>query len=219
MRGRTRIWILAALAMPVAGASLARAQDQAFEIRVRAVYLSPRNASHAYAPLGMPSNALRLNGKWLPDLDVEYFFTPHWSSELVLTYPQSQTVTLRRSVLGSPVALGSFKQFPPMLLLKYDLLPEYRFQPYIGAGLNVTFISDVRLRMPTVGPLQLDHTSVGPAVQAGFDYALGDNWYFNADFKWVMIRTAVTYGGVKITEARFDPYLVGVGIGYRITAL
>jgi hypothetical protein len=50
-----------------------------------------------------PRDAIHINDKWLPDLDFEYFFTPYWSTELVLTYPQSQTVT----VSGTPI--GSFK--------------------------------------------------------------------------------------------------------------
>src|SRR5581483_2134425 len=131
----------------------ARADDQQWEVRVRGVYLDPANHSDAYAPLAIPSNAIHINSKWLPDLDFEYYFAPHWSSELVLTYPQSQTVTVEKSALGGPAALGTFKHLPPVLTVKYGFLPEGDFRPYIGAGLNLTIISDVHLNVPTVGKL------------------------------------------------------------------
>lgn len=190
-------------------------QDPALEVRVRGIYLGMQKHSDAYEPLGIPADAIRVSSKWIPEVDLEYFFTPHWSSELVLTYPQSQTVTAEHSALGGPTILGTFKQLPPTLLAKYDFLPNDRLQPYVGLGVNLTIISDVHLLVPTVGTLQLDKTSVGPAAQAGFDYALGSNWYFNGDFKWVMIRSGVKYRGVEISQVHLDPFLFGLGVGYR----
>jgi outer membrane protein W len=41
---------------------------------------------------------------------------------------QKQTVTIERSVLGGPTAIGTFKHLPPMLTLKYNILGfGYRF--------------------------------------------------------------------------------------------
>ncbi len=197
-------------------ATAVRADDTGpWEVRLRAIYLDPANKSDAFGPLAIPGDAIHINGRWLPDLDLEYFFTPHWSSELVLTYPQSQTVTVEHSALGGPTAIGTFKHLPPILTAKYNFIPHGTFQPYIGAGLNLTIISDVHLDVPTVGSLSLDKTSVGPAAQAGFDYKLADHWYLNADVKWAMIRSDVKFDGAKISEARIDPFLFGMGVGYR----
>jgi outer membrane protein len=198
------------------GTVVAHADEGQWEVRVRAVYLSPANSSDAYAPLQIPADAVHINGKWVPDLDFEYYFTPHWSSELLLTYPQSQTVTVEHSALGGPAAIGTFKHLPPTLTVKYDFLPGRTFQPYVGAGVNLTIISDVHLAVPGVGSLQLDRTSVGPAAQAGFDYRLTDQWYFSGDVKWAMIRSDVKFNGVKVTQVRIDPFLFGVGVGYRL---
>jgi outer membrane protein len=156
-----------------------------------------------------------INDEWLPDLDVEYFFTPHWSSELVLTYPQKQNVTLEHSALGGPTTIGTFKHLPPTLTAKYNFMPDQTFQPYLGAGVNVTSIMDVKLQVPSVGRLTLDRTSVGAAVQGGFDYRIAKSWYFNVDAKWLMLRSDVKLGDVKISRARIDPVLLGVGFGYR----
>jgi outer membrane protein len=215
MRHTPGIAICAAAVALTLAAAVARADEGPWEVRLRALYLSPANDSDAYAPLQIPANAIHINGKWIPDLDFEYFFSPHWSSELVLTYPQSQTVTVEHSALGGPVTIGTFKHLPPTLTVKYDFLPGEAFQPYLGAGVNLTFISAVHLSVPTVGALHLDSTSVGPAAQAGFDYRIADQWYLNADIKWAMIRSDVKFNGVKITQARIDPFLFGVGVGYR----
>jgi outer membrane protein len=71
-------------ALSAIAVSPARADDGPWEVRLRAVYLYPENNSDAIAGL-VPENAIHINDKWLPDLDFEYFFTPHWSAELVLT--------------------------------------------------------------------------------------------------------------------------------------
>ena len=133
------------------------------------------------------------------------------SSELLLTVPQSQRVT----ALGGPTTIGTFKHLPPTLLAKWNFLPESTVQPYVGAGVNITLISNVNLNVPTVGRLDLDRWSVGPAVQAGFDYKLADHWFLNADLKWAMIRSDVKFRGGKISEVRLDPFLFGIGVGYR----
>jgi outer membrane protein len=208
---KLRTWVaLAAMASTMALATFAaRADEGPWEVRVRAVYLDPANKSDAIPALA-PENAIHINGKWLPDVDFEYRFTPHWSTELVLTCPQNQTVT----VAGTPI--GSFRHLPPVLTAKYNVLPDADFQPYVGAGLNLTLISNVRLTVPGVGKLDLNSSSVGPAVQAGFDYKVADQWYFNADVKWARLRSDVDLVGVgKVTTVHIDPVLFGVGLGYR----
>jgi outer membrane protein len=200
---------LGASALMAIAFSSVRADDDPWEMRLRAVYLDPANKSDAIPGLA-PENAIHINDKWLPDLDFEYFFTPHWSTELVLTYPQSQNVTV------SGTAIGTFKHLPPVLTAKYDFLPDHDLQPYVGAGINVTIISDVNLAVPGVGELKLNSTSVGPALQTGFDYKLRDHWYLNADVKWFKLGSDVDLaGGTRVSTVHIDPFLFGIGIGYR----
>jgi len=200
---------LGVTALMAIGISSVRADDDPWEARLRGVYLDPANKSDAIPGLA-PKNAIHINDKWLPDLDFEYFFTPHWSTELVLTYPQTQTVSV------SGTSIGTFKHLPPVLTAKYDFLPDHDFQPYIGAGVNITIISDVNLAVPGVGELKLNSTSVGPAAQAGFDYKLQKHWYLNADVKWFKLGSDVDLaGGTRVSTVHIDPFLFGIGIGYR----
>ena len=206
--------ILGVMALHMASA---RADDDGpFEVRLRAVYLDPANKSDAIPALAVPSDAIHVNSKVLPDVDLEYFFTPHWSSELILTYPQLQTVTIEKSALGGPTQIGTFRHLPPILTAKYNFLPQNDFQPYVGVGVNLTLISKVDLAVPTVGKLTLDSSSVGPALQAGFDYRIAKHWYLNADVKWAKIGSDLGLVGVgKVSTVHVDPFLFGVGIGYR----
>ena len=87
------------------GAAHADDQEGPWEVRLRAAYLAFAQKSDAVpGPLAVPSDAVHINDKWLPDLDIEYFFAPNWSSELVLTYPQNQTVTAWTSMKARPAA-------------------------------------------------------------------------------------------------------------------
>ncbi len=200
--------VLAALAV-AATFSTAYADDGPWEVRLRGVYLDPANKSDAIPGLA-PQDSIHINSKALPDVNFEYFFTPNWSSELILTYPQTQTVT----VSGTPI--GTFKHLPPILTAKYNFLPQQDFQPYVGVGVNLTLISNVNLAVPGVGKLGLNSSSVGPALQVGFDYRIAPQWYLNADVKWAKLGSDLDLVGVgKVSTLHLDPFLFGVGIGYR----
>jgi len=159
--------------------------------------------------IGVPDDAIRINNKAFPELDISYFFTPNIASELILTYPQQQDVTV------GGAKIGSFRHLPPILTLQYHFTPESRFKPYLGAGINYTRISSVNLQVPGVGPLDLSKNSFGPALQAGFDYRLSERVYFNVDIKKTWISADVKFNGQTISKVHVDPWLVGVGLGYR----
>lgn len=200
------------------GTGPARADDGPWEVRVRAVYMDPANGSDAIPALAVPKDAIHINSKVLPDVDFEYRFTPRWSAELILTYPQTQQVTVERSALGGPVGIGSFKHLPPILTAKYNFLPDSDFQPYVGLGINITLMYDDNIVVPVtgVGRLSIHSWSVGPAVQAGFDYRIAPHWYANADLKWALLGTPLEVNdSVQVSYAHVNPLLFGVGLGYR----
>jgi outer membrane protein len=181
------------------------AQESPLLVRARAVYIDPANQS---APVGGAgaSDRIHVSTKTIPELDVSYFFTPNWAAELILTYPQKHDVTL------DGAKIGSFKHLPPTLTAQYHFLPGANINPYVGAGVNYTLISSVSLLN---GAGSLEHDSMGLALQAGVDFKLDKNWSINLDVKKVQIRSDVNISGVRASEVKVDPLLVGVGVGYR----
>lgn len=186
-------------------ASNAIAQESPWQVRVRAVHLDTANKSEPVGGVGA-ANTITVSNKTIPELDISYFFTPHIAAELVLTVPQKHRVYLN----GADI--GSFKHLPPTLTLQYHFMPHSTISPYVGAGVNYTRISNVRLAN---GAVTLENDSVGFALQAGVDYKLDKNWSLNFDVKKVQIRSDVYQNGARISQVKVDPLLVGVGVGYR----
>ncbi len=228
MKKPTKILVAAALAAGALTTIPAQAEEGPLMIRLRAVYLDFAQKSDAFVlttdtagAVSIPKDAIEINKKTIPDIDFEYFFTKNFSSELVLTYPQTQDVTVNVPGLGK-VALGTFKHLPPTLTAKWNFIPDGTFRPYVGLGVNLTLISSVDLGVPAVAgvqstriPLDLSSSSFGVAAQAGFDVKVADHYFINVDVKYVQLEADVKAGGAKVTKVKLDPWLLGAGIGYR----
>lgn len=182
-----------------------------WSVRVRATYLETTDKSDKFTALGInfADNAVSVNDKLIPEIDVEYAFNDTWSAELVLTIPQTQKVSL--AGVGS---LGDFKHLPPTLLGKYRANAGGAVRPYIGAGVNFTLIWDDNLSVAGV-PLKLENYSLGLALQAGLDWKIDERWTANVDIKRAYLRSDVLAGGAKLTEARLDPWLYALGLTYQ----
>jgi outer membrane protein len=209
---------LALLAAAVAGTAAlpaAAAEPNPWMVRVRALYMDTADKSEPVPALGVPANAITVSEKYFPEVDVSYFFTKNLAAELVLTYPQKHDVTVEKSVLGGPVKIGSFKHLPPTLSLQYHFTPDADFRPYVGAGINYTWIMDDNLEIPGVGKLTLESGSFGGSYGAGFDYRLDKNLFLNVDVKKVYISSDVKLDGNKVTSVGVDPVLYSIGLGWR----
>ena len=194
----------AALCALTSGAAMAQnyPQDGKWMVRARAVHLDSANGGAA------GDKGVSVNDKWIPELDISYFFTPNLAAELILTYPQKHDVRLNGA------KIGTLKHLPPTLLAQYHFTNLGAFKPYVGAGINYTRFSSVKFDPAVDAALNpsVKKNSFGPALQIGFDYALDKNWSINFDVKKVYIDTNVSGG---IGKFKVDPLLVGVGLGYR----
>lgn len=189
----------AALACLVSLPALAQAPAAGpWQVRVRAVHLDSANKDSTGLNLS-------INNKWLPEVDVSYFFTPNIAAELILTIPQKHTLS------AGGTEIGTLRHLPPTLLAQYHFTGFTGFRPYLGAGLNYTRFSSVNLP----AGVDIDRNSFGPALQAGVDIPIARNVFLNLDVKKVWIRTDVSVAGADIGTFKVDPVLFGVGIGYR----
>lgn len=204
---------LAILSLAALLGGTCHAQEGPWLIRVRALHIDPADKSDPVPALAVPADAIHVEDRWIPELDISYFFGKQLAAELVLAFTR-----LDASVTASAVGAfdaGSFKALPPTLTLQWHFLPDATIRPYVGAGINYTRLSSVRLGNAVTGPLELERSSVGPALQAGVDVALGGPWSLNFDVKKAWIRTDLRSGGTTLSTLRVDPLLVGVGLGYR----
>ena len=191
---------LAALACAASLFALpAAAQDTKWMARVRAIDVEP-NASSSLA-------GLNVEGQWTGELDFTYFITKNIGVELILA-------TTKHEVTLNGASLGDVWVLPPTLLLQYHFTDLGAFKPYVGGGLNVTWFYDVNLN---AGPTKLtvDSTSVGGALQIGLDYEIAKNWVLNADVKYIWMSTDVYAGGGTLTDLKINPWVYGIGVGYR----
>jgi len=186
---------------------LAAAQDTGWSARLGVLDLHPANKSDGGGPLGLPADAIHINNKTMAEFDVFYTFTPNIVTELVLVLPQQQEVTL------SGTDIGSFKHLPPSLVAQYHFLPGQMFDPYVGAGLNFTWITSVHLLN---GAGDLKKTSFGGVLDIGSDFNVDKRWFVNADIKYITpLQSDVSVKGTKVSTAKLDPFLYGIGVGYR----
>lgn len=191
--------------MIVAAAALATvsmttiAAEGPWLVRARAVHLDSANKDSTGLDLS-------INDKWLPEVDFTYFATPNIAAELILTYPQKQTVS------AGGTSIGTLKHLPPTLTVQYHFIPNGTIRPYVGAGVNYTRFSSVHL---LGGAATVDKNSWGLAAQAGVDFQVAPNVFVNLDIKKVQISTDVSAGGVKQGTFKVNPWLLGLGVGYR----
>lgn len=190
------------LALALATPGLVSAQSShPWTVRARAVYISPDASSK---PVGLDVKA-----DATVELDISRRLNQFVSLELVLA-TASQEVTAPTSVAPSG-SLGSVNHLPPTLMLQFHPITKGLFLPYIGAGGNLTSFYS---KSGGLEDLKLS-TSVGYAFQAGFDAAITERTLFNVDAKYVNIETDVKSGGTKLFHLKVNPFVLGVGLGYR----
>jgi len=230
MKKSVLVLAIAAAFAPV----LAQAEAGDFVVRLRAANVSPNEDSKlgktvnnlGLGPLMSPGAELAVDNNWIPELDISYYFTKNIAAELILALGSKHDVSVKGDALATigNQQLGSVDALPPTLTLQWHFNPDQTFDPYVGAGINYTYMLDRNLRLSS-GPLagskiKVDSDSWGYALQAGFDINLKDGWLINADVKYITMDTDVKLnipglGWKKIDSLDIDPWVFGVGIGKK----
>lgn len=173
-----------------------------FLVRARALGVVPQEDSTLSI-----GGTVKVDNSVVPEVDFTYFFTDNIAAELIAAVTPHDVKT------SGGVDAGSAWLLPPTLTLQYHFTQCEAIKPYIGAGINYTLFFN-----EDAGALNhVDYdNSFGVALQAGVDVPLGNSWYFNVDVKKVYIDTTARFSpsGIR-ADVDIDPWLVGVGIGYK----
>lgn len=187
-------------------------------VRLRGIGVVPDEGGAANDGTTRIGGNTSLDDDVVPELDFSYFFTKHIAAELILgTSKHSASVV--NSTLGN-VDLGTVRLLPPTLNLQYHFLPDERFSPYVGVGVNYTIFFDKRGGQgnSAVRVNSIDYSnSFGYGFQVGMDWKIDDRWHLNADLKKLFLSTDINLnnGAVKVNDADVDPWIIGFGVGYR----
>lgn len=202
-------------------------------VRAGAITVNPEADSSSVKVDQGPLSGTNLGGKATMSSDTQlglnfaYMLTNNIGIELLAASPFEHDVKLKGTALSAANGkLGTLKHLPPTLsVVYYPLEATSPFQPYIGGGINYTWIYDehVSSEAQSNGFSNFKaKNSWGLAWQVGADYMLTDNIMLNAQLRYIDINTRATVENNAVapgTRAKVnvdvDPFVYMVGLGYK----
>lgn len=201
--------VLCATALAAVMAAPATAETGDWLVRFRAINVAP-NEGATIDPIG---GDVDISSSVVPELDITYFFADNWSAELILGVTPHDVSAV--GTAAGDVDLGDVTLLPPTLTIQYHFNEGGSTRPYVGAGVNFThFFNEDLPGGSALTTIEYDD-SFGLAAQAGVDIDVSDEWFFNADIKWIDINTDVLIDGAISADVDIDPLVFGIGFGRR----
>lgn len=176
--------------------------------------------------LGLPVTEASVDSNTQIGLTITRMLSPNWGIELLAATPFSHDINA--DALG--VKAAETKHLPPTLSAQYYFNGgDSAFQPYAGLGVNYTIFFDeevdAQLNTALAGlgatgaaSLELD-SSLGLALEAGFDYGYSDTWLFNMSLWYIDLSTDANFtvpglGNIEAT-VDIDPWVFMGSFGYK----
>lgn len=239
--------LLAAAVLSAVAAMPALAQEQGdWQFRIGLGYIAPdtSNDDLVFEGTTLDNFMIDVDDQLGVVFDLTYFLSPNWAVELLASTPFEHDID-GAGALGPLGKIGDTKHLPPTLSLQYHFSPNQTFRPYVGAGLNYTLFFDdstnpglhdgvVATANGALGTnfsggstnLSIDD-SFGPALQAGFDVDVAENWFLNFNVRYIMIEadaslktTTFDPSGLETVfrsniDVDIDPFVFSTQIGFR----
>jgi len=181
-------------------------------VRLRGIWVGPQDDSSAVLPT-FPGAGVHVDDAIVPELDFTYFLTDHLGAELILaTSPHD---IFGEGTLAPVGKLADVMALPPTLTLQYHFFSQEIVSPYIGVGVNYSvFYNETDGAVDEVDV----ENAWGYAFQGGVDFQIPKSrWVVNLDAKKIFLSPNAKVNGGDIESDNFDldPWVFGVGFGYR----
>lgn len=198
-------------------AALFTAQAMATEagdlkLRVGAAGVYPTGESEGIAAIG--GGKVEVDSAWSLGLSLSYMLTDNIGIGVLGAYPFTHDV----KGSGSASGLGDVAEIthlPPTVTVEYYFNNSSAFTPFVGAGLNYTFIYDEETKGALNGTdLDVDD-SWGYALEAGLDYAINDHWMVSGQIYYINIETEADSSAVGKFDVDVNPMVYFLSAGYK----
>jgi len=162
-----------------------------------------------------------------------YMFTENWAFDILAAWPFKHDIDLDATIddgtgpVSGSVPFGEVKHLPPTFSVQYHFMPDAKFQPFVGLGVNYTMFMSEELTQDVIDAGIVDFSlddSFGAAAQLGADWMLNERSLINFDIRWINIEgdiEATVDDGTsspvtgKLGTVKIDPWVFAINYGYR----
>lgn len=191
--------ILTVLAGP--GVATAGTADSPWTVRIGAHNVDPSGGTSRTA-----AGDITVDDRTGPSFNLEYRLSDQLRIDVLAALP------FRHDIRLDGGKIGSTRHLPPTVSLQWHPVPDARFDPFIGIGVNYTLFFEESLDIPA--ELELDDTW-GLAGRIGVDYHFSPRWLIGADLRYIEIESEARIDGAKIGDVKISPLAYGLQLGYR----
>ncbi len=217
---RNHVLLAAIAASSLSAPAFAAAGDT--YLRVRGIMVAPNEKSGSVLP-AFPGEKVSVNNSVMPEVDISYMATDNIGFELIAATTKHHASGVSGTT-GSLGRLASTWVLPPTLTAQFHPIPGGPFRPYVGVGVNYTIFYSEKASNGlegAVGPTKVSmKDSFGWAAQAGADFDISKKLFLNVDVKYIDIDTTATLrttaAGTQRVKVSLDPFVFGIGIGFRL---
>jgi outer membrane protein len=207
----TRLYAgLLACGLAFTGATASAANQGDWIFKIGASTVSPDGSSDAVP--GIPGSGVEPSDATTLSFTIAKMVSPNVAIELLGALPFQHDIDGTDSISGLGT-VAETKQLPPTLSVQYYFNPQAKVRPFVGVGLNYTTFFDTNTKGALSGlDIDLDD-SWGLAGQLGVEFDLGNNWFINADARYVDINTTATIESIGSFDVQIDPWVFTLSAG------
>lgn len=200
----------AAAFLATAGAPADAQSAGEFTLGVGVGYVMPKSDNGDLTANNLEAD---VGGNARPTLTFEYFVADNVGVEVLAAWPFKHDVDL-----GNLGEVAEVTHLPPTLSVNYHFNGQAgvgSISPFVGAGVNFTWITDVETKGALAGTdLDLDN-SWGLALNAGVDYRVTDRGSLRLNVRYIDIDADATLDGADIGTVEIDPWVFNAAYVHR----